>query len=978
MAKTFGVPLDENVSYQLKYRKMLLTDENKNQDALRTTFINNNSSYVRMVSGVNSLGESEEDYIKSVIAAQRSPSYKDELKAFYDLEDNKSSILASQNILSGGTVYNKVSNGKLQEYRRTGLDISRTTEIPTRSSYDFSEIGGYVPMMGITDLSITSKSQYGTLREAEVKIKAWSIEQLDVIEKLYFKPGFTMLLEWGNSVYLSYMGVMETGVGSLTKDFLKATKSIPELTTDIKKKKKDSGNNYDAMIGKVINFSWDYGTDGSYDCSVKLMSKGEVIESVKSTYYTGYDKTNGHRKYAEGSSNNTSGKAKKDDNDLLLEIFKALTNTSKLDEYLKKLYPKDNNIKVYKSGLSQSAESSEDTSTDYQYFITIRDLLYILNTQVLAKEESGADKTRFKLDVDEQEYITFPGHVSADPYICGIPYKSGNTKFKGGQMPDVKSFTGKGYKANAKIPKELYDSKDLKAKAPLNILINLAYLQSIQRASVKKVKDSDTETSIFQLVKTVLRDVNTNLGGVNSLDLHLDKAKDEWLVVDRNLYNPIGYQEKLPLIDIMGLGSMVTSYSLSSKISGNMASMLAIAAQAGGSKLKGQDNLVQFNNGAVDRWNNAKESEEKKDKKEFPKDSLRNAETRQQNKIAIAKVYYSYATVKTNDNSNFASIYTSHREAMQFCLEMSKLKSRLGTKPESTNILLPIEMNLTMQGIAGLKIGEAFTITEEILPQRYRGRVGFVITGVSHKIGSDNKWYVDLKTNMFMLPVKGIIPDISTLVDLTEQPEPAGYNDPYVSTFDGETPNADKLRTVIKSAGFQEKGNELSNGGDITSDTLKIGTALVNTVKSEAPGIKLRFTSGNDRFHQNITEYTSRHKSGRALDFTIVPYSVSNYKKVLAIVQGFAAGSSSSSIRFKDEYKRMTVKATGVHFHFSWGRGSEGKEELAESKRLAQAGKIKTYTADGQSNSVASADSNPATEAWSGATSTFASGYSKI
>ena len=47
---------------------------------------------------------------------------------------------------------------------------------------------------------------------------------------------------------------------------------------------------------------------------------------------------------------------------------------------------------------------------------------------------------------------------------------------------------------------------------------------------------------------------------------------------------------------------------------------------------------------------------------------------------------------------------------------------------------------------------------------------------------------------------------------------------------------------------------------------------------------------------------------------------------------------------FKDEYKRMTVKATGVHFHFSWGRGTEGSAELAQSKKLAAAGKIKTYT----------------------------------
>ena len=41
----------------------------------------------------------------------------------------------------------------------------------------------------------------------------------------------------------------------------------------------------------------------------------------------------------------------------------------------------------------------------------------------------------------------------------------------------------------------------------------------------------------------------------------------------------------------------------------------------------------------------------------------------------------------------------------------------------------------------------------------------------------------------------------------------------------------------------------------------------------------------------------------------------------------------------------MTVKASGVHFHFSWGQGSEGNAELAQSRKLATAGKIKTYTA---------------------------------
>jgi hypothetical protein len=939
MSKTFGVPLNIDVQYQLKYRKMLLTDENGRQDVFRSSVINNQSAYIRLVSGVNSLPASEEDYIKSIIASQRNPAVKDALKEYISEGNNKDSVLASQNILSGGTVYNKATDGKLQEQRRTGLDISRTAEVPTRSSYEFSEVGGYVPMMGITDFSIVSKSQYGTLREAVINIKAWSREQLDVIEKLYFKPGFTMLVEWGNSIYLNDYGELENDIGSITTDFIKATKSLSELTKDVDDKKRKSGNNYDAMIGKVINFGWDYAQDGSYDCSIKVMGKGEVLESIKSLVYTGSQSTGSHKGYAEGESTESSSKAKKDDNDLLLDIFKALTNSVKLDEYLKKLYPKDNNIKVYKSGIALSSTDAEENSTDCQYFITLRDLLYIINTQVLEREDSGANGTKFNLNVERQKYITFPGHISGDPYICGIPYRKGAITFKEGSMPNVKEYTGYGYKSNAAIPLELNEAKDLKEEAPLNILINLAYLQSIQRSALSSRKTSKNETSIFQLIKTVLTDVSNTLGGINNLDLNLDKNRNEWYVIDRNLYNPVEVDKKLPVIDLIGLGSQVTSYGVTSKISGDLASMLAISAAAGEN---GQDNLIQFNNGAVDRWATAKKKETT-DSKGFSKDSLKNAETRELNKIDIAKAYYSYATLKTNDSSNFTAIAASHREAMQFCLKMLQLKSRNAGKPVSTNILLPIEINITMQGLAGLKIGEAFSITDEILPHRYKGRVGFVITGVSHKIDSTNRWNVDLKANMFMLPVRDVAVDVNSQVDLTEQPEPPGYNDPVV-IYSGDTQNADKLRAVIKSAGFSEKGTELANGGDITPDTLKIGTALINTVKSEAPGIKLRFTSGNDKFHQNITAYTSRHKSGRALDFTIVPYSVSNYEKVLAIVQGFAAGSSSSSIRFKDEYKRMTVKATGVHFHFSWGRGSEGNAELAESRRLAIAGKIKTYT----------------------------------
>lgn len=945
MAKMFGVPLNEDVKYQLKYRQDSLTDKNQRDDVLQASALHNQGSYIRCVSGVNGLPASEEEYLASVINAQRSSQYIEALNEYFS-DDKKNNVLAKMNILSGGTTYNKVVQGegkkaRIQEYRRDGMDLKTLNEKPTKSSYEYSDVNGIVPMMGIVDFTIKSKSQYGTLREAELKIKAWSPEQLDILEQLYFKPGFTMLIEWGNSAYFDRNGIWTTDVNSVTKSFLAGKKTIKQLQEKVTKIISDSGNNYDAMFGKVINFSWDYATDGSYDCSIKIMGKGEVLESIGSTFYTGFE-NNSHRSF----TNNNQVQAKKDDKDLLLEIFKALTNSNRITEYLDKKFPKSK-IKPYKSGpLYTSDEEENDESISYEHFITLRDLLYIINQEILSKDFSGAGETRFNIDFKRQEYITFPGHVSGDPLICGIPYVNKDFSVNGTKYTNTGSFLGKGFKSDAKIPKELVEAaklpsenEDATLKSPLSIIVNLKYLQGLQRESLKKLKESDKETSIFQFVTKVLKDISTALGGINSFDLNLDKTKNEWYVIDRNLYNPVKEGEKLPKVDIMGLGSLVTNFGLTSKISGKMASLLSISAAAGSNKAKGQDNFVQFNNGATDRYATPPKNKQKKTK-EFPSNSMANAKTRKEAKIDIARAYYNYATKKAGDDQGFSSISRSHKTLMKFLLKMWQLKSRADKKPNPTNILLPIELSISMKGIAGIKMGEAFSITEEILPSRYRGRVGFVITGLEHKIGGNNIWMSEIKTNMFMLPV--VDPSVK-MEDYTEFEKVEPEQEEQEEEFEGETPNVDKLRAVILAANFIEKGNELGNGGDITEDTLKLGTALVNTIKTEVPDVKLRFTSGNDKYHQNITKYTSRHKHGRALDFTIVPYSVDNYKKVLKVVQGFAAGNAAKKVRYKDEYKKMTVKATGLHIHVSWGGGKEGAAELRQAITLANQKKIKKY-----------------------------------
>ena len=44
--------------------------------------------------------------------------------------------------------------------------------------------------------------------------------------------------------------------------------------------------NYDAILGRVVNFSWTFNKDDSYDITVIIRSLGDVIESLKANVLT--------------------------------------------------------------------------------------------------------------------------------------------------------------------------------------------------------------------------------------------------------------------------------------------------------------------------------------------------------------------------------------------------------------------------------------------------------------------------------------------------------------------------------------------------------------------------------------------------------------------------------------------------------------------------------------------------------------------
>ena len=151
-------------------------------------------------------------------------------------------------------------------------------------SYDTADPEfGIVPMPGLISAEVKALNR-GSIKEAKIKLKVNSRYQFIILDKLYLRLGYSMLLEWGWNIYVDNGDIMQMGPTlSDNKWFDKANdkKDYTFWLKEIQDLKQIYKGNYDAMFGKVVNFNWSFQPDGSYDIELKLISHGDIIESLR-------------------------------------------------------------------------------------------------------------------------------------------------------------------------------------------------------------------------------------------------------------------------------------------------------------------------------------------------------------------------------------------------------------------------------------------------------------------------------------------------------------------------------------------------------------------------------------------------------------------------------------------------------------------------------------------------------------------------
>ena len=283
----FKSTLDPTIAAQLKAREHIVTKDNRDDLFLR--FTSGKNSWVRMTSLVNA------NFNCKKVKDKNGNAILDNDKKPKQNCDYYGDQLSRKYILEGGTLYQPNKDSFLLRRgvaQQGGVYGSNLDKVSSSNKALYSRDLGLRPMPGITNINVVNKSAYGSLREATVEYMVWDRHHLEEMEVLFMRPGYSVFLEWGWSQYLNHgaaSGVNAVPDNITIENFNTTTIDVFTNQTEnsyynaIDSVIEKTKGNYDAMIGLIKNFSWQLTNDGGYKCTTVLISRGEVLETIKAS-----------------------------------------------------------------------------------------------------------------------------------------------------------------------------------------------------------------------------------------------------------------------------------------------------------------------------------------------------------------------------------------------------------------------------------------------------------------------------------------------------------------------------------------------------------------------------------------------------------------------------------------------------------------------------------------------------------------------
>jgi len=178
-----GYPIPQWVMNQVLLRSEMNSIDNR--DNTNLVQIANKSGWVRLVSSVNVGKKSPTSFVTAIIPE----------------------LFAKQFVLFGGTsAYSGITNVNVDDFSNNVPSYKLRSGIGLNGSYGMlgqNEIReyGFRPFPGIKSVKVQTQGKLGSIRAADIQFSVNDKAQLDIVDLLYFKLGYTMFLEWGNTFF---------------------------------------------------------------------------------------------------------------------------------------------------------------------------------------------------------------------------------------------------------------------------------------------------------------------------------------------------------------------------------------------------------------------------------------------------------------------------------------------------------------------------------------------------------------------------------------------------------------------------------------------------------------------------------------------------------------------------------------------------------------------------------------------------------
>lgn len=427
------------------------------------------------------------------------------------------------------------------------------------------ETSRYVSTPIIESLEIDTDGPNNTLKEATVKVKCFTLKQLEMFELFFMKPGMNILIEFGDSSLLSGISKYQSdeskknnkvyrngktapviaeatlekllipktnGADEFVKEFVQYFRSGLENSIRYFQKIESSLGSYDLIAGKVLSFSFSYEEDGTYDCTIKVSQSNQISLALPNTPPK---KTSPNQKPPENP------KLEYPEEDQILDsmVLNFGMDKEKLKKLLSTPHPEvdqnnsnlsEGNIKTWISkeifNFVKLDTTSKDQKASSDAYVSLRFILKILMNYVLTEDSGGLQEDFFGLKIPKAIIEGKTREIIPIKIVDNFISSNENVIFPSSQLPKFKvSPPGeKNIKEEDRIvidPKEKVDGRingyDL--NLPKQTKIELFYLASTREG--KETKEDD-------IIKQTLESTTEVFGNALNIFVKYDEVVRIW------------------------------------------------------------------------------------------------------------------------------------------------------------------------------------------------------------------------------------------------------------------------------------------------------------------------------------------------------------------------------------------------------------------------------------------------------------------